>query len=240
MQLARTALKERIEHLNRLILCSKSSGVNSARSSMIGPPAGHMSSMSVRSSIPPNQVVRFSTASSNPSSHGDEHDEDSTGGEFNDGNATLAAQVRALHADLTDRNRYIATLEKRLLHARRSSQNRTSFGPGPDSPRFFGPAVVPEGRVEVLLKEKDDEIAELRARLDDKERMVSALRNAARKRDIAEECGKRYSGESLRSPIESLRSPIESLRSPIAMHHPKTIPEEPPMTEGRDGLLDCF
>src|SRR5690606_8882084 len=33
IQLARTALKERIEHLNRLILCSKSSGVNSARNS---------------------------------------------------------------------------------------------------------------------------------------------------------------------------------------------------------------
>jgi centromeric protein E len=45
--------------------------------------------------------------------------------------------------------------------------------------------------MEVLLKEKDDEIAELRARLDDKERMVAALRSAARKRDVAEIGGRR-------------------------------------------------
>lgn len=227
MQLARTALKERIEHLNRLILCSKSSGVNSAginsaRSSMIGPAPGHMSSMSIRSSIPSNQVVRFSTASSNPSS-GDDHDEDSTGGDFNDGNATLSAQVRALQADLTDRNRYIATLEKRLLQARRSSQSRTSFGLGG---RFTG-EVVAEGRMEVLLKEKDDEIAELRARLDDKERMVSALRSAARKRDVAELCGKRFSGES-------------ELRSPVTVDSPKTEAPLPANADGRDGLVDCF
>lgn len=36
MQLARTALKERIEHLNRLILCSKSTGVNSGSVSALG------------------------------------------------------------------------------------------------------------------------------------------------------------------------------------------------------------
>ncbi|KAF8536623.1 kinesin motor domain-containing protein, partial [Trichophaea hybrida] len=189
MQLARTALKERIEHLNRLILCSKSSGVNSARSSMHAPPPGHLSSLSMLSSSTPHLLpdpnARLSTSSSvNPS----DHDEDSTGGEFNDGNATLAAQVRALQADLGDKNRYIATLEKRLLQARRSSQSRTSFGIGGSPHRMvFGSGeVVAEGRVEVLLKEKDDEIAELRARLDDKERMVSALRSAARKRDVAE------------------------------------------------------
>jgi centromeric protein E len=46
--------------------------------------------------------------------------------------------------------------------------------------------LVEEARVDILLREKDEEIVELRARLDDKERMVSALRSAARKRDVAE------------------------------------------------------
>jgi centromeric protein E len=40
--------------------------------------------------------------------------------------------------------------------------------------------------VAALLKEKDAEIAELRARLDDKDRMLGALRNAARSRDNAD------------------------------------------------------
>jgi len=43
-----------------------------------------------------------------------------------------------------------------------------------------------DGGMETLLKEKDAEIADLRARLDDKEKMVSALRSATRKRDIAD------------------------------------------------------
>jgi centromeric protein E len=40
--------------------------------------------------------------------------------------------------------------------------------------------------VATLLKEKDAEIADLRARLDDKDRMVDALRSAARSRDTAD------------------------------------------------------
>jgi centromeric protein E len=40
--------------------------------------------------------------------------------------------------------------------------------------------------VAALLKEKDAEIADLRARLDDKDRMLSALRSAARSRDTAD------------------------------------------------------
>ncbi|KAI5858660.1 kinesin motor domain-containing protein [Tricharina praecox] len=217
MQLARTALKERIEHLNRLILCSKSSGVNSARSSMIGPAGGHMSALSIRTSMQPAQNARLSSSSSiNPSTPGSDQDEDSTGGEYNDGNASLSSQVRALQADLGDRNRYIVTLEKRLLQARRSSQNRASYGIGgsPHNTKMPGlNEVVSEGRVELLLKEKDDEIAELRARLDDKERMVSALRSAARKRDTADLCasGKRFSGESAGAvDADKLVSPVEA------------------------------
>jgi centromeric protein E len=40
--------------------------------------------------------------------------------------------------------------------------------------------------VAALLKEKDAEIADLRARLDDKDRMLTALRSAARSRDTAD------------------------------------------------------
>jgi len=238
MQLARTALKERIEHLNRLILCSKSSGVNSARSSFHAPPPGHLSSLSIRSSSTPHLLpdpnARLSTSSSvNPS----DHDEDSTGGEFNDGNATLSAQVRALQADLGDKNRYIATLEKRLLQARRSSQSRTSFGIGgsPHRMMFGSGEVVAEGRIEVLLKEKDDEIAELRARLDDKERMVSALRSAARKRDVAEVCTKRGStGGSDEGGGSAKRASARS-SSGVSL---KRMSEE---VVGKEGdLVDCF
>ncbi|KAG0134845.1 Kinesin-like protein [Tuber indicum] len=194
IQLARTALKERIEHLNRLILSSKSSGVNSTRSSHLSGNNGHMSSLSIRSSTTTTHLARpFSTGSSastaiNGGSSSECADDDSTG-EFGDGSATLAAQVRALQADVADKNRYISTLEKRLLQARRSSQSRASIGFSPPHkvPGIFGGGeLVEEARVDVLLREKDEEIAELRARLDDKERMVSALRSAARKRDVAE------------------------------------------------------
>ena len=108
-----------------------------------------------------------------------EEEEDSFG-ENGDGQASSAIQVRALQADLADKNRYIATLEKRLLQDRRSSHSRVSMS-------FAQRATLgEEGGAEQLMREKDAEIAELRARLDDKERMISALRSAARKRDIAD------------------------------------------------------
>jgi centromeric protein E len=161
--------------------------------------------------------ARLSSSSSiNPSTPGSDQDEESSGGEFNDGNASLSAQVRALQADLGDRNRYIVTLEKRLLQARRSSQNRTSYGHSvsPHNTKMPGlNEAAAEGRFELLLKDKDDEIAELRARLDDKERMVSALRSAARKRDAADLCasGKRFSGQSTEGEdADKLASPVEA------------------------------
>merc|ERR1711939_460169 len=52
-----------------------------------------------------------------------DEDEDA-GGDYGDGRATLQAQVRALQADLQDKTRYISTLERRLLQARRSSHSR--------------------------------------------------------------------------------------------------------------------
>jgi centromeric protein E len=215
MQLARTALKERIEHLNRLILSSKSTGVNASGSysSLSMHPRlstmtsnGHLASGSARSSLAPSTTGRNSlerTASVGSVStigqlpggqrrssdrlsggeHGSLEDEDSLG-EFGDGTASLAAQNRALQADLADKTRYCQTLEKRLLQARRSSHSRTSVG---FSGSNKGGIMVGEDHgVAALLKEKDAEIADLRARLDDKDRMLSALRSAARSRDTAD------------------------------------------------------
>ena len=214
MQLARTALKERIEHLNRLILSSKSMGVNASGSysSLSMHPRlsamtsnGHLSSLSARSSMAPSTIGRNSlerTASVGSAStigqlpgqrlssdrlsggdHGSLEDEDSLG-EFGDGTASLAAQNRALQADLADKTRYCQTLEKRLLQARRSSHSRTSVGFS--TPTKGGIMVGEDHGVAALLKEKDGEIANLRAQLDDKDRMLTALRSAARSRDTAD------------------------------------------------------
>lgn len=201
MQLARTALKERIEHLNRLILSSRSIGVNANRS---------FSVLSVRNNEHANRSSRSSTAtvegahlSRNPSTTGSmrsyrmsttsttgviaegheglEPEEEDSIGENGDGTASQGLQIRALQADLADKNRYIHTLEKRLLQARRSSHSRVSMQ---FAPRFG--SATEESNVQSALRERDAEISELRARLDDKERMVAALRSAARKRDMAD------------------------------------------------------
>jgi centromeric protein E len=199
MQLARTALKERIEHLNRLILSSKSLGVNNARSfsalSHRNPRVSLMSNgephtVSARSSqshnvldvpSPIDRTVSVGSAASlgvSPAMGGlgETQSEDDSLGENGDGTASQAVQIRALQADLADKNRYISTLEKRLLQARRSSQSRVSMslrtGHGGDT--------------DDVMKEKDAEIAELRAVIDDKDKMISALRSAARKRDVAD------------------------------------------------------
>lgn len=209
MQLARTALKERIEHLNRLILSSKSLGVNAGRSfsslsmqrpreSLLTNGEGSQSMRSARSSTAtleaPTITHRSSSGSITPSFRAstangiineldgpeDEDVEDSLG-ENGDGMASKDVQIRALQADLADKNRYISTLEKRLLQARRSSHSRVSMTFGARQS-----VLVEEGGMDSVLREKDAEITELRARLDDKERMVSALRSAARKRDMAD------------------------------------------------------
>ena len=205
MQLARTALKERIDHLNRLILSSKSFGVNSngsmsslsqyPRFSQLSLPASIRSSVATSNGGRPllERTASMTSASSTigrRSSSGKrvsveepaEVDEDSVG-ELGDGTASLSAQNRALQADLVDKNRYIATLEKRLLQARRASSSRTSVGfSAPNKTIMVGE----DHSVAAALKEKDSEIADLRARLDDKDRMLAALRSAARSRGTAE------------------------------------------------------
>lgn len=213
MQLARTALKERISHLNRLILSSKSLGVNTGRFSSASAATKRTSVFSTNeygvvpstrsgrsqrdstgtTGLPNGMPALDRTVSvgstvtgylpaarasqvvladdSTPSS---DEEEDSAGSN-GDGTATSGQRIRALQADLADKNRYVATLEKRLLQARRSSHSRASmtFATRHD-----------ESNAGQIIREKDLEIEELRARLDDQTRMVTALRSAARKRDM--------------------------------------------------------
>lgn len=200
MQLARTALKERIEHLNRLILSSKSTGVNLQGSISVLGRLSRMSiadsgSRSLRSSVSQSTLGAYgsssirpmsflSTGSLEPSTNfaysaaqlgNDEEDI----GEFADGKASAQRQIAALQADLGDKNRYISTLERRLLQARRSSHSRMSMGVKSGNLASDNPDVAS------LLREKDMEINELRQQLDDKDRMLAALRSAARHRDLA-------------------------------------------------------
>lgn len=189
MQLARTALKERIEHLNRLILCSKSTGVNTGAVSALG----MHSRLSQGTDIGPSRSVRSSASHStlgvtpsfsrhpsmqslgtapgrlSVSAVGDEDDE--AMGEFGEGTATLHAQNRALQSDLQDKNRYIATLEKRLLQARRSSHSRVSMA--------FNKTHSEPDDIMKQFEEKDATITDL-------QRTVAALRSAVRKRELAE------------------------------------------------------
>ena len=230
MQLARTALKERIGHLNRLILSSKSLGVNSSgRFSSASMPLHRMSSMSHVShpdfGRPVSLRSRDSLASHAESQRDsyrtstqtlevpntDEHPlrrkvsagsitmgvfpavqtsqlaeeseyEDDSAGPGGDGEATLIRQNNMLQADLSDKNRYIATLEKRLLQARRSSNSRASMS----FSNRGSAAIMEEPNTDALVREKDREIEELRAKLDDQTRMVQALRSATRKRETLE------------------------------------------------------
>lgn len=241
MQLARTALKERIEHLNRLILSSKSTGVNnhnslsafgrisrmsttesgtrslrsSASQSTLG--AGHSSIrpaslMSVNSCEP-------ASATHYPSGSFGHEDEDDLG-EYGDGKASLQRQVTALQADLGDKNRYISTLERRLLQARRSSHSRISVGGA--KPTNAAIAEHPaDASVSALLAEKDVEINELRLQLDDKDRMLAALRSAARHRDMAAVANDAHSPE-IKSASVAGDSPamngFEKVDSPVKHH----------------------
>jgi centromeric protein E len=240
MQLARTALKERISHLNRLILSSKSLGVNSGRFSSASMPFNRLSvyshnefgrpvSVQPRENFPdsrrnsnvtlevpsPPETGIGRTLSSGSITMGvlpaaqmghmvsednpvlEEEDDQAVDGEDGadgEGNATLAQQVRMLQADLADKNRYIATLEKRLLQARRTSHSRVSMRLASQL------AAQDEGGLETVIREKDKEIEELRAKLDDQMRMVTALRSAARKREMLDHRKSHTSEDTARPP----------------------------------------
>ncbi|KAG9634509.1 kinesin-domain-containing protein, partial [Aureobasidium melanogenum] len=169
MQLARTALKERIAHLNRLILSSKSLGSGSTTAGM----------------LPIARTSQIELASASEDENDDEEmaaDEDA----LDPGSASSARRISALQADLADKDRYIATLERRLLQTRNNSYSRASSAKSPLQSR------VPsrDGQnTDAIVKEKDQEIERLRQKLEDQTRMVSALRNAARKRDMLDISG---------------------------------------------------
>lgn len=248
MQLARTALKERIDHLNKLILSSRSIGVNAngTWSSLSSHP--RFSQASLRSSLTPSQSSRpflertssltssSSTIGRRPSfdvraSSGERSpgDEDDSIGEYGDGTASLERQNRALQADLADKNRYIVTLEKRLLQARRASSSRASVGLAPGSK---GIMVGEDHSVAAVMKEKDVEILELRAQLEDKDRMLVALRSAARIRTNAEsrlslvhDGSSPSAGASPVSPSSPLRSVFHSTASTSPPRRRKSVDE---------------
>lgn len=204
MQLARTALKERIEHLNRLILSSKSLGVNNGRSfsamsltrGSVLSNGGDLRPISVRSSGShatlevPGQRGSQAAYSSLPLDGSEEED---SLGENGDGTASQGAQIQALQSDLADKNRYIATLEKRLLQARRSSHSRVSMSLSHKA------AGSEDGGLVAALAEKDAEISNLRAQLEDKERMIAALTSARKKSEAAQELGSEGSPGSRRT-----------------------------------------
>ncbi|KAI1504448.1 kinesin-domain-containing protein [Biscogniauxia marginata] len=257
MQLARTALKERIDHLNRLILSSKSTGVNTGGSYSALGIHQRFSQSSFRTSVATSTGARSflersasmnsssstigrKSAEPRHSSNGEPvpttEDEDSLG-EYGDGVASLQAQNQSLQADLADKNRYIATLEKRLIQARRASSSRTSGG---FSAPNKGIMVGEDHSVSTLIKEKDAEIAELRARLEDKDRMLSALRNAARSRDVAEgiDSAKSESRSSLLCDAVS-PPPQNALPDPPPSGHKKSpIPSRSKSVDEMSRILD--
>jgi centromeric protein E len=232
IQLARTALKERIEHLNRLILSSKSTGVNSGnglaaigrQSRQSGAGTRSLRSSASQSTLGAHSLSRtisqISINSVEPSYQNTSfgpYDDDDTMGEFGDGNASVQMQVFSLQADLADKNRYISTLERRLLQARRSSHSRMSMGLSQLKSGDESDAVA-------LLREKDTEISELRNQLDDKDRMLAALRSAARQRDLAQMTGDSQQEKRVESKYQSTED-VSSSNSELGVQSTAIIPE---------------
>lgn len=249
IQMARTALAERIKHLNRLIIDSKSSGVNSSRSisaplSMVPrtSPASNtnscrgsalsttseITSPSGRSSVTStSKPGLFSTANSPiPGLEGSKEDEEEDSfGESNDGRATWSAQIRALQATVSEKNRYIATLERRLLEAQAPSPARDTNGLEPQAEL----GQTPEGGMQTLLREKDGEISELRRRLDDKDRMMSALQSAVRSGGRRGDV--RLGGGGSSSSTQAYHAVYAPTRSPVS---PVQQLLDPPETERKE------
>ena len=198
MQLMRTSLKERIDHLNKLILSSKSAGVNAKKSGAYGTASKRYSNGSIVSSVNSRRSTRqssTSTLSRLTSDDGDSIGRASSSGldQYNgdagesseedvfqdEEKATLRAQLDKVQADLINKVQYIAALEERLNRARRTSRSRDRTKSSEllrDSAKGW----------ETVIEEKDVEIAELKEKLEDKDRMLTALRNVVKKREIAE------------------------------------------------------
>ena len=208
IHLAKRALHDRLRTLNRAILCSQSIGVNTDES--LSPIIATPKLAAYSSNDPGLRSMRSSASQSNPgtrasslhrttsgtstttisaqistfhspSSTLDEATEDDTISYFPDGTATLQAQNRALQADLADKNRYISTLEKRLLHVRRSSHSRISTTFISDNHQQDNTCPSEDHTIALTSSsalEKDAEIAELKSRLENKEKLVATLQSA--------------------------------------------------------------
>lgn len=198
MQLMRTSLKERIDHLNKLILSSKSAGVNAKKSGAYGTASKRYSNGSIVSSVNSRRSTRQSSTSTLSRLDSDGNDSigraSSSGleqyneeaGEYSEEDvfqdeekATLRAQLDKVQAELMNKDQYIATLEERLSRARRTSRSRG---------RTKSSELLRDGAKgwETVIEEKDAEIVELKEKLEDKDRMLTALRNVVKKREIAE------------------------------------------------------
>ena len=260
MHLARTALTRRMEDLKRLILDSRSTGVNTASGRTMSTLSNHHKSesstrtlRSLRSSASHSTLGRTTPMPSLSRNHSivssvtindktspeqqspispleEDEDEDFSSG---DGNATSKARIAALQSDLADKTRYISTLEKRLLQARRSSQSRASLL---IAPRSMGSVDEDPVDATALIKEKDAEISDLKARLEDKERMVTALRSAARNRDTADPVPTLTAPSPAVSPINNTAlPPLHTAASPPTLIAPPTPPSptKVPVVEDR-------
>jgi centromeric protein E len=168
---------------------------------------------------------------------GDAEDEDSLG-DGEDGLPSQSIQIKALQAELADKNRYNQALEKQLLQACRSSHSRilTQF-----SPRFSS---HDKTSTEIQLREKDTEIAKLRAYLDDKDRMVSALRSAVRNREKADlslntTVNRSSSGNITSSGGSGAKSGKSSTTSPVGVLTP-TTPANPRKTKSVDEMTQLL
>ena len=85
-----------------------------------------------------------------------------------------------------------------------------------------------EGSLEATVRERDREIEELRAKLDDQMRMVTALRSSARKRDMLEKRKSPLSDDTARPPTANgatvlsradSQASIRSARPPMSSGH---------------------
>jgi len=100
--------------------------------------------------------------------------------------------------------------------------------------------------VATLLKEKDSEIADLRARLDDKDRMLNALQSAARSRDTADRDPRasltlKMLESGPLSPVSARNSQLASLQESGANGSPKialTSPKKQTKPDEMSKILD--
>lgn len=188
IQLARTALKERIQHLNRLILSSRSSGVNDASTASdagdlssvegvgiaLGSPSSSrrpsVSSIDHRAGKLPSHSLRRVTSLGSVASTKRMHNpsdtilEEHRAHEAERASSVAMQRIQALQAELADKTAHIQTLERRL--------DAVMIGHESDASAKRAPPTDP----------RDVEISELRAELAKQEDVNKTLLIAAIRR----------------------------------------------------------